>query len=104
MIPPTAGVQQEQRRLVIRHAKVGDPTQIRLPAPMVVTTFDLSADRVTATWSSLPAYDTLLLVRIGSARSSVEAAHELLISPSYAAAVGVHAATLDLLPSYQVNI
>jgi len=56
----------------------------------------LSVERVAATWSSLPAYDTLLLSRVGSANKSVTAAHALFLSPSYVAAVGAHAATFDL--------
>jgi len=96
MLPSTPGVEKEQRRLVIRDAAVSDSPQVTLPDPMGATTFDLSVERVVATWSSLPAYDTLLVSRIGSANKSVRAAHALLISPSYVAAVGVHAATFDL--------
>lgn len=59
---PTGGPNaQRKSRSIRRDVRVGDPTAVTLPEPLGPVTFEAAADRLAATWSTLPEHDGLRL-------------------------------------------
>jgi len=88
-------------RALGRDVQVGDSTVWTLPDPIGGVTFDVTADRMTATWSSLPEYDEIELLRegfttdFGPPVTTQVRLHELVLSRAFAEATGATSATLD---------
>lgn len=89
-------------RALGRDVRVGDPTAWTLPDPIGPVTFDVTADRMTATWSTLPDHDEIellregFLIQLGPPISTQVRVHEMLLSRSFLEATGATSATLDL--------
>jgi hypothetical protein len=61
-----AGTLRRTRFAVLRY-NLGEPTSITLPEPVGAVAYEATADRLAATWSTLPEYDTLTVQRLSSA-------------------------------------
>jgi hypothetical protein len=91
-------------RTVFRDFRAGDPTAVTLPEELGTVTFEMTADRLAATWSVLPEYDELALVRssftINPLRSTT---HRLVLTPSFSDLEGTAKGELDLsrLPGWR---
>ncbi|HWO17120.1 MAG TPA: hypothetical protein VNO30_00030 [Kofleriaceae bacterium] len=79
-----------------RSIRVGEPTSVTLPEPLGPVTFEMSPDQLSATWSTLPEYDELSLVRESYSRTpSWTLFHELRLSSTFVNAVGAASMTMD---------
>ncbi|TMQ03296.1 MAG: hypothetical protein E6J90_02385 [Deltaproteobacteria bacterium] len=76
-----------------RDVRVGDLTSWTLPDPIGPVTFETTADRLTATWSTLPDHDEIELLREGI--GSQFNFQIMLLSRSFLEATGATSATLD---------
>jgi len=87
---------QQRARSVSRRVRVGGPTSVTLMDPLTAIAFDSTAERFTATWTSLPAYDELDLSRVTFFSDFPHVVvHESLFSPAFIASVGATSSTLD---------
>ena len=95
------------RSLTRDAVRLGDPTSWVLPDRLSGVMFDLTADRMTATWSTLPEYDDIELLRDGfrrNAQQSVDVrSHDMILSRAFVEATGATSAALDLhaIPGFQ---
>lgn len=93
-------------RAIRRDFRAGDPTAIMLPEPLGTVAFEMTADRLDATWSVLPEHDRVELVRssftINPLRSTT---HRLVLTPSFSDAKGTAKGTLELggLPGFKTE-
>jgi hypothetical protein len=85
---------QRRYRSVSRDVHVGDPTSVTLPEPLGPVTFEMTTDRLAATWSALPEHDDLWLVRTSFLAESW-ISHEITLSRAFVEATGATSATLD---------
>lgn len=93
----TSDPDQLRDRNLTRRAREGGSTSITLMDPPGQTTFESTADRLVATWASLPLADEIDVSRISfSTDFSQFASHDLLISRAFLAATGITSATLDV--------
>jgi hypothetical protein len=91
----TSGGSVTHQRSAVHDFHAGDRTAIELPAVLGPVSFDMTADRLAATWSSLPAYDAIALSRSSfSDRGAVS--HGINLSRAYVEATAAASATLDL--------
>ena len=87
---------QRRFRAVLRAAHAGESMEVAMMAPLGATTFETTADRVTATWASLPDYGGLDLWRESfSSDFSRFVIHDLLITRAFVEAVGATSSALD---------
>jgi len=83
-------------RALGRDVRLGDPTSWTLPDPIGPVRFEPTADRLTATWSTLPDHDEIELLRESLRFEPTEIrVHEMLLSRSFLEATGATSATLD---------
>jgi len=82
-------------RRVTRDYHIGDPTAFTLPEPLGPVAVDLATYRLSATWTSLPAYDTLSVARQSFAEHRFRS-HQLTLTRSFIEAFSLTSATLDL--------
>lgn len=96
---PGGGVTHFRGSLHDFHA--GDRTTIELPAVLGPVSFDMTADRLTATWSSLPAYDGITLSRLSFSDRGVS--HGVNLSRAFVEATAAASVTLDMtdIPGFQ---
>jgi hypothetical protein len=92
-MPAEGAAQSRDRGLVSRDIRVGDPTSVTLPEPLGSVTMKRTGDRLTASWSAVPAHNRLWLSRFSS-ESGLALSHGVQLSPSFMNA-GEQAATLD---------
>jgi hypothetical protein len=77
-------------------ARAGEPISLALPEPLGPVTFEASGDRLTAAWTTLPAYDQLRLARFHFSNDlSEDVLFEALISRAFVDATGASSAALD---------
>jgi hypothetical protein len=88
---------QTHFRALLRRVHDGGSTAVVLPDPMGQTAFATTADRLTATWTALPAHDEIDLWRQSfTSDFSSFIFHDLLFSRAFLVATGATSATLDL--------
>ena len=90
-------VRKISSRSVSQDVRVGGSTSMRLPEPLGPVTFAMTADRLTATWSSLPDHDEVSLSRLSLRRGTVQLlVHELRASADFLEVIGATSVVLDL--------
>jgi hypothetical protein len=93
---PSDDSMQQRARDITRRIRDGGSTSVTLLDPLGPTTFESTADRLVATWTSLPVYDELDLERASfSSDFSRFVFHDFLLSRAFISSAGVTAATLD---------
>ena len=87
---------QQRMRSITRRARDDGSTSVTLMEPVGQTTFVATADRLVATWASLPACDEIDVSRVSfSSDFSQFVSHDLLLSHAFLAGAGT-TTTLDL--------
>jgi hypothetical protein len=95
---------QQRMRSITRRIRDGGSTAVVLMDPLGPTAFESTADRLVATWTSLPEYDAIDLGRASfSSDFSHFVDHEFLLSRAFITSTGATAATLDFtdVPGFQ---
>lgn len=86
----------QRMRSITRRIRDGGSTSVTLMDPLGPTTFESTADRLVATWTSLPEYDELDLQRVSfSSDFSRFVIHDFLLSRAFIASAGVTTTALD---------
>lgn len=101
-VSPTSGGGVMRLRVALHDFHAGDRTAIELPAALGPVSFDMTADRLAATWSSLPAYDAMALSRSSFSDRGV-VTHGVNLSRAFVEATAAASATLDMtdIPGFQ---
>jgi len=91
-------------RSIRREVHLGDPAEVTLPDPFDSVAFEMSPDRLTATWSKLPGESAVSLTRTEfSDDFSSDTSYELELTARFIAATGATTATLEVtdLPGFK---
>jgi hypothetical protein len=100
-----AGTLRRTRFAFLRY-NLGEPTSITLPEPVGAVAYEATADRLVATWSTLPEYDTLTVQRLSSAPNlSNLRIHALELTRAFVDATDATSAALavDDLPGFKAE-
>jgi hypothetical protein len=93
---PGADSSPSSSRARTRTLRPGDPTTVALPDPLGPVTLSPAADGLTATWSTLPGYDELILERISTGgRPSISKFYQVVLTRSFVETTGASRAALD---------
>lgn len=88
---------RQRTRSIRRRVRAGGQTSVMLMEPLGSIAFETTADRLVATWASLPSYDELDLSRESFSNDfSRFVVHDLVLSRAFVDTVGATRATLDL--------
>jgi hypothetical protein len=94
---PVGAISQIRYRNVRREVRENVPTQVSLPERVRGASFEVAADRLAATWESLPEHDELVLARDSmSDDGDSVVSHEVAFSASHITAAGATSIALDL--------
>jgi hypothetical protein len=88
--------QQQSQRAVIRRIRDGGSTLVTLMDPIGPTTFESTADRLVATWTSLPECDAIDISRDNFSTDSPTVGQEFRLSHAFMASTGASATTVTL--------
>jgi hypothetical protein len=88
--------QQQSQREVIRRIREGGSTLVTLMDPLGPTTFESTADRLVATWTSLPECDAIDVSRDNFSTDSPTVSQEFRLSHAFMASTGASATTATL--------
>jgi hypothetical protein len=94
-LPSSPSGQQRSRGMTLQvHA--GGPTSFPLMDPAGPVTFETTTNRFAATWTSLPSYDELELLRESFSSDSPDFVyHDVVLSRAFVEAVGIATAAVD---------
>lgn len=92
-----SGERTKRRRSISRDLRAGAPTQVTLPDPVGPVTFEVVGDRVTATWSMLPAHDEVSLRCESAVANGMQRwTHATTLSRAFLQATGATSIVLEL--------
>jgi len=111
VVDVTASIQGDDEspgrsRTRTRALRPGDPSTVALPDPLGPVTFAITADGLTATWSTLPDYDELVLERDNFAFGVPGSKfYRVVLTRSYVETTGANRAALDFrdIPGFKAE-
>src|SRR5262249_48753618 len=90
----TGAITRSRTRTVAREVRAGEEAAVAFPAPLGPVTFEMTTDRLTASWSSLPESGELGLSRSCS-RLDPDLFYTLSLSTAFVEAPGATRAVLE---------